>query len=94
METMALLGALSAAPPVGADKVTVKDLFPENGVTLLTDTEKVLADSSPVDQFKVPLAAVKSLPATAVPFFVAYDTAIAPLDPPTRLTVTLTELPF
>jgi hypothetical protein len=91
MVTTALEGVLSVAPPLGLDSATVKVLLPENGVALLMATEKVFEAASPSAQFSVPLAAVKSVPATAVPLLVAYGTLTAPLEPPVRFTVIVTE---
>jgi len=88
--TVALEGVASVAPPVGLDSATAKLLLPENGVALLIATDIVFDAASPSAQFSVPLAAVKSVPDTAVPFAVAYPTLTAPLEPPVRFTVTLT----
>jgi hypothetical protein len=58
IDTEALVGIKIAAPPLAADKATVKDLLPENGVALLMLTEKVFDAASPLAQDKVPMAAV------------------------------------
>ncbi len=71
MVTFALLGLPRVAPAFGWDNATVNDLLPRYGAALLTATEKFFAAESPSAHVKVPLAAVKSVPATAVPPVVA-----------------------
>src|ERR1700719_2977636 len=88
--TPALTGVPSVAPPVGLAKPTVNDFVPANGLALLIGTESVFAAVSPVAHERVPVVAVKSVPATALPLVVAYATLTAPLEPPVRLTVTVT----
>jgi hypothetical protein len=61
---------LTVAPALGLESETLKVLLPVNGVALLTATENVFAAVSPSAHLSVPLAAVKSVPATAEPFFV------------------------
>jgi hypothetical protein len=86
MATLALAGVPSVVPPTGFVSATVKDLVPENAAALLTVIGIVFAAASPSAHFNVPVAAVKLVPATAVPLVVAYVTLTAPLDPPDRLT--------
>jgi len=81
-------GLLIVAPALGPESATVKVLLPENGVAVLTATENDFAAVSPSAHFNVPVAAVKSVPPTAVPLFVEYETLAEPLDPPTRFAVT------
>jgi hypothetical protein len=90
IETMALLGLASVAPPPAPESVTVKDLAPANGVVLLIGIDTVFAVASPSAQFSVPLEAVKSTPDTAVALAVAYATLTAPAEPPLRVTLTAT----
>src|ERR1700728_4661096 len=92
MVAIALLGLPSAAPVAPAfDKDMVNDLLPENGVALLMGIEKVFDAASPLAQLRVPLVAVKFVPATALPAVVSYVTLAAPLEPPVRVTVTVNE---
>src|SRR5258705_457765 len=89
MRAVALPG-LPRVATVALDSAMLNVLLPENGDALLTATENVFAAISPSVHFNVPLAAVKSVPATAVPFVVLYATLAAPLEPPVRLTLTVT----
>ena len=61
---------------------------------MLTATEKFFAAESPSAHVKVPLAAVKSVPATAVSLVVEKSTLVDPLEPPTRFTLTVREPTF
>ena len=88
MVTVAELGEANVAP-LAADRVTAKDLFPENGVASLMGIEKVFGDESPFAQLSVPFSAVYSPPATALPLLVAYATLAVPDEPPVRSTVTV-----
>src|ERR1700692_698575 len=90
MATLALLGVLIVAPPLGLDNATLNDLVPENGVALLTATANVFEVASPSAHCRMPLAVEKSFPATAVPLVVTSAALTVPLDPPVRLTVTVT----
>lgn len=81
----------SVAPPVGFERFSAKDLDPLNGVELESATVTVFAAASPLAQLKMPLAAVNSLPAAAVPAAVAYATLTAPSLPCVRTTVSVTE---
>ena len=71
MVTVALLGVLSVAPPLGLESSTLKASLPESAADLLMATVKLLEEASPLAQSKVPLVAVKFVPATAVPSAVA-----------------------
>jgi hypothetical protein len=71
IDTLALLGVLSDDPPLGLDSATSNDLLPENGVESMMLTEKPFEVASPSAHSSVPLAAVYSLPAIAVPLLVA-----------------------
>src|ERR1700730_12938830 len=82
MEIPALLGVPIAAPPPAFDSATVKVLLPENGTELLIVTVNVFGVPSPSPHCKVPLEAVKSVPAAAVPSVAAWVTLIAPVEPP------------
>jgi hypothetical protein len=87
-----VISSLAGEPklaPVAADSVTVKFFAPLNPVAP-KDTAKVFAAISPAAQFKVPPAAVYWAPETAVPLLVTYFTVAAPLEPPVRLTLTVT----
>jgi hypothetical protein len=55
---VAVTGDPNVAPPVAADRVTLKLFVPVNGVAVLTGTLKVFAAVSPLAQLSVPLAAV------------------------------------
>ena len=46
--TLALLGELSVAPPLGLDNVNVKDLLPIKATALLIATLNVLGVASPL----------------------------------------------
>jgi hypothetical protein len=72
MVTVAVPGVPTIAPePAELVRATVNVLVSANGVALLMGTENVLELASPSAQFNVPLAAVKSVPAMAVPLPVA-----------------------
>ena len=88
MVTTAVPGLLTLARALGFESATVKVRFPEKGIALLIATVNVLAAVSPSAHFRVPLVAVKSVPATAVQLAVLYATLAAPLEPPVRLTLT------
>jgi hypothetical protein len=69
--TVALPGLLIAPPVLGADNTKVNDRVPENGVALMMGTQRYLAVASPSAHHTLPVVAVKSVPATAVPLLAA-----------------------
>jgi hypothetical protein len=56
--TLALLGVLIEAPPVGADRLTEKLLLPVNGSDVLIGIDIDFAAASPFAQLKVLAVAV------------------------------------
>lgn len=80
MLTVAVAGVPRAAPVLGSDRETVKVLLPLKGVALLIGIVMLCVDVSFAAQLKVPDVELKSVPAVAVPFAVAYATVTAEVE--------------